>query len=82
MTIRVEEPDLTKVFEEPRRKCHVCGGISMNDAEITGGGCLWPESKMSKYRGRWYCNPHFTWRFKKGWEDAAHLDIKERQLTD
>ena len=63
-------------IDEKWRICKVCGGIT-NDGVRADGGRLHPESEMSKYKGDWYCNAHFNFRFKKEWEDEAEIHIEE-----
>lgn len=37
-------------------------------------GRLIPNSEIVEYQGKYYCRPHFLFKFRRDWEDEAKID--------
>lgn len=57
------------------------GGANILTANGTGSekiyGRLYPELQMILFRGKWYCNKHYSFRWKHRLIDEEHLDIRD-----
>ena len=40
-------------------------------------GLLYPESDMIKFRGKWYCRPHFEFRWRQKLRDERKFKLEE-----
>jgi len=82
LPIRITKHPFFTNLEEPWRTCCLCSRYTADqptgDDDITiTGGRLHPESEMTEYEGKWYCNKHFEFRFGKQFLDEAGIDISE-----
>jgi len=66
---------------EKFRACHLCGGSWSETDEDTGEtnyfGRLYPESLLIERDGRWFCTPHYTFRFRHKDMDDEPFDLPD-----
>jgi len=71
---------------EKWRHCAVCsvGSTETNEDtdETNWYGRMYPESMMTYRDGKWYCNVHYRWKFrKKDMDDAGfEMDDGDREM--
>ena len=66
-------------LSEPWRHCEFCGRYEAEqptDGTIYGGR-MYPESELVLHEGKYYCVPHFHFRFDGQFKDDYKLDVKE-----
>jgi len=73
------------------RSCVLCGSTSTSPAIPYGeedtpdaivGGCMYPESRLIKRDGNYYCTEHYIFRFRKKDMDDEIIDAEEPEGTN
>jgi len=67
------------------RSCVLCGYTSTapevaegeDAADEIAGGCMYPESRLIKRDGKYYCTEHYIFRFGKKDLDDQIIDAEE-----
>jgi len=70
------------------RSCVLCGYTSDHSEPESGGddpddivgGCMYPESRLIKRDGKYYCTEHYIFRFKKKDMDDEIIDAEEPEI--
>lgn len=71
-------------LSEPWRHCYICGKYEaeQSDEGTIYGGRMHPESELILYEGKYYCVPHFDYRFNMQFIDDYKLEIEEIDSTE
>lgn len=72
-------------LDEKWRSCVLCGFTTSASTTPTGGttpaslngGCMYPESRLIKRDGKYYCQEHYRFRFRKKDMDEDIIDVEE-----